>query len=348
MASELMLTTETAMMLLLLLQGVAIGLRYASEVHRLGLEVPMTYEVYDDLYANGNYLMPAKSSSSGEGVVGPDAAGLAPRWMLEDDEVGLERFLSMVDDLETLTGLERAYWGLQMVIVVLMIWQLLEAANFHQRMNFVLATLREAFMDDLLYFFMVLGLLQTQLGAAGHILFGARFETYSRQGLEFTAVDMFVANLYYFMNASFIHLVLLNFLMVIMADAQQEVKDGFDSPHSHGPNGLLVKNPHGQFHSIGFFLEIPELFINWFRTKTVVDEVDGLSRRLRWALMKADMKMRMKPQRTTVSQENSEFKALLAAFYSCRQIALLQMRMPITQEQRALLEGKLWSEAQKQ
>ncbi|KAK3263138.1 hypothetical protein CYMTET_28037 [Cymbomonas tetramitiformis] len=373
-ASGLMVAPDTQTMLLLLLQGLAIGLWYASEVHRLGLDVPMRYKVYDDLYTNGNYLMPAKSSSSEQEVVGPDAAGLAPRWVLKDDEAGLERFLSMNSDLEAYGRFKLAYWGLQMLIMFMFIWQLLTAVNFHQRMHFVMATLVEAFMDDLLYFFLVLGLLATQLGVAGHIMFGDRFETYSnlvdtlvnqyyctitgewsllnpiiqtqKLGLEFTAVDVFVANMYYFMNASLIHLVLLNFLMVILADAQMEVHDGFDSPHSHGQNGQLEMNPYGQCYPVGFFKEIPELFVSSLRTKTVVSKVAVLAKQLQGAVMKVDPIVLGNQE--MVPEESLAFKALLTAIQSCYQDALRQTPLTHLTQRRPSLQAERWTEEHKQ
>eukprot|EP00959_Pyramimonas_sp_CCMP1952_P062714 1311355-Pyramimonas_sp.AAC.1 len=100
-------------------------------------------EVYDDLYAEANVLLPAKLDSAGAtgfpatSVTGIPADGSPPppRWSLPDDPSGLLRFSRQTADLHDQAMLENLYWCLQMFTALAMMVRLFLAWEFRLKLS---------------------------------------------------------------------------------------------------------------------------------------------------------------------------------------------------------------------
>ncbi|KAK3275937.1 hypothetical protein CYMTET_15963 [Cymbomonas tetramitiformis] len=254
-------------------------------LYSLSLDIPMEYAIYDDLYARANFLMPAKKGDTEMLPEASDAVDAAsvPHWSLEDDNAGLERYLSMLQQLGTLQSLQSGFWFAQLFIAMSLVGGLLGALGFNRKMNFVVKTLMLC-AEPLMIFFMVMFLISIQFAFAGHVLFGSKIEQWRNPGLacyylllfvvagdweafspivhpaaegwEVTPFDYLLCAVYVSLTVILMFMVLLNMLMCIIGDAQTVVKEGFLGSFKRAPNGLLAPDENGHFEAPGFFSDL--------------------------------------------------------------------------------------------
>jgi hypothetical protein len=220
-------------MLSVLLWGVLMYQRYY-------LHVPDEYNIYDNLYAKANLLMPAKREGDDDSL---------PRWALEDDDTGLHSLMRTLETVNAMSLFENLYWSMQFGNAALLFMQLLWMWDWQKHISVVLNTLRTA-SDTLLHFFLNLGWLLLCYAGLGHVLFGQDLLEYrsffkaldslgkfvgfmdyeaikkvthqqaaSMPFAEQLSIGMFVCSIVVVM-----YFLLLNFLLVIIGDAMVKTK----------------------------------------------------------------------------------------------------------------------------
>ncbi|KAK3279832.1 hypothetical protein CYMTET_12304 [Cymbomonas tetramitiformis] len=268
---------------------------YIYQEKSLTLEVPMTYAVLDDLYSAGNFLMPSKKESSAADVAAADLVDdglggkVAPRWLLENDDSGLQGYLDTLSRLQELDNWHKGYCALQCVVCAMLIWESLLSVGFHKRLDFVRATLSTC-AGDLGSFFFTMAILCIQFAMCGHILYGDRFEEYhsasgsifnmfvfiiagdwglinpvfypGKLGYEYSPLEWVVVWIYIQSNILITFLTLLNMLMAILGDAQGEVKEAFVGHMSRKAGGLFTADDDGLYEAPGFFKEALEMMLH--------------------------------------------------------------------------------------
>ncbi|KAK3253971.1 hypothetical protein CYMTET_36800, partial [Cymbomonas tetramitiformis] len=237
-----------------------------------GLEVPMEYDILDDLYKPANFLMPSKQDDdTAIGTVSGDAG--TPRWALPNDETGMKRYLSMLSDVQSLEQKRIGYWGFQAAVTLFLVIATLQTFSFHSRLNFVSEALW-ACSGELASFFVVLFIIQVQFAMAGHILYGEQYQEFSnagtaivnmftfvasgdwalinvvffpeRKGLDYSAGEYIILYTFIMSNCFITLFTLVNMLMAILGDAQAKLKD--DMKGLSKDLGGLYKSGSGGVH----------------------------------------------------------------------------------------------------
>ncbi|KAK3274238.1 hypothetical protein CYMTET_17570 [Cymbomonas tetramitiformis] len=162
---------------------------YTSEGGLLGHtaigDVQHHYDVYDNLFAEANFLLPLKMDSlSG----GPFTAHQArERWRLQDDDSGLAALTAILEQASWLTVLDGALRGLEVANLLLLFVRLSHATSFHRQMSFVQDTIRRA-ATELLHLFGLTLTLLVAYSCLAHIVYGAYFENFSTSTRAITSV----------------------------------------------------------------------------------------------------------------------------------------------------------------
>eukprot|EP00854_Cymbomonas_tetramitiformis_P003615 gene3615-4547_t len=143
-----------------------------------------TYDVYDDLFAEANFLLPSKATLADVAWRPPDEA---QRWRLPDDETGLGGFVKVLGQANQLAALDMILRIVEAVNCMFIILRLLFAVCFHRKLAFVLDTL-SASAVSLAHMFALMTALLGQYALLTHVLYGPYYETFSTGQLASTGV----------------------------------------------------------------------------------------------------------------------------------------------------------------
>jgi hypothetical protein len=133
------------------------------------------YKVYDNLYAATNFFLLAKTEA--DEVSGLDSAS-TPRWALQDDLSGFDRFVKDLQDFDVVASAFTVYFLLQGFNFALLLTRIMLTVRFHKKLNFTADTMSVCGIE-LAHFLVVFFYMQIYFGILAHIIFGTRIADYS-------------------------------------------------------------------------------------------------------------------------------------------------------------------------
>lgn len=177
-------------------------------------------------------------------------AAVTPRWALQDDLSGFNKLLTDFQDFDAISVAFVGYFLLQGFNFAALLLRAMLSVRFHKKLNFTADTLSQCGME-MCHFLVIFFLLQIFLGVLSHIFFGLRIADYSTllNAITSTMVLSFcgaydyhgeilhgdfhvlgsleqaAAALFQFFLVGMMFLVMNNFVLGIIGEAQGAVKE---------------------------------------------------------------------------------------------------------------------------
>ncbi|KAK3278549.1 hypothetical protein CYMTET_13528 [Cymbomonas tetramitiformis] len=137
-----------------------------------------SYDIYDDLYADARYFLPKRHAGEAEEPSGFPVAEIAERWRLPEDAADWEALDRMFSETNAMSLMNRWYWNLQSLRIIVMLMRILFYMRFHKRLSMVVDTLRKEAME-IFHWMFVFAVIVFGYAMCGNLAYGEHSEWFA-------------------------------------------------------------------------------------------------------------------------------------------------------------------------